>query len=163
MKRTWMAVSLAAMLLMLAACGGPAESRSADPIALGQSLAEQAQDLPAMSVVTSQDEDGEGLFPYLSDLSYDKVEGYYFAYAAGGTAEEIAVIRVKDSADAAEARASLERHVENRLGIFQVYDPEQVPAVEDARILVDGEMVALLICANSGELERTFRQALDAG
>ena len=159
MKRIWMAGALGAMLLMLAACGAPAEGRGTDPVALGETLLQQGQDLPAMSVVTSQDEDGEGLFPYLSDLAYDKVEGYYFAYAAGGTAEEIAVIRLKDSADGAQARASLERHLEDRLGIFRVYDPEQVPAVEDARILVEGEMVAMLICPNSGELEQTFRQA----
>lgn len=161
MKRNWIVGGLAAMLLMLAACGGPAEGRNVDPVALGQTLLEQARDLPAMSVVTGQDEKGKGLFPYLSDLSYDKVEGYYFAYAAGGTAEEIAVIYLKDGGDGAEARASLERHLEDRLGIFRVYNPEQVPAVENARILVEGNMVALMICSNSGELEQTFRQALN--
>ena len=38
MKRIWMAGALGAMLLMLAACGAPAEGRGTDPVALGETL-----------------------------------------------------------------------------------------------------------------------------
>ena len=165
MRKSGLAAALAALLLLLTACGGPEGSagRDVDPIALGERLCQQAQALPAMDTVTSDGADGEGLFRYLSDLSYDRVAGYYFAYARGGTAEEIAVIRLKDSGDGAQARASLERHREKRLGIFRVYGPEQAAAVESGRILVAGEMVALFICENTDELAAAFQQALDAG
>ena len=83
--------------------------------------------------------------------------GYYLAYASAGTAEEIAVIRLKDSADTAGARASLERHLENRMGIFRVYDPEQAAMLENARIAVSGDMAALFICKNSDALDSAFR------
>ena len=160
MRKSGLTAALAALLLLLTACGGPegGAGRDVDPIALGERLCQQAQDLPAMDTVTSDGADGEGLFRYLSDLSYDRVAGYYFAYARGGTAEEIAVIRLKDSGDGAQARASLERHLEDRLGIFRVYDPEQVAAVEQGQIVVAGDLVALLVCQNAGQLAQAVRQ-----
>ena len=165
MKKRGLAAALTALLLLLTACGGPEAGggQTVDPVALGEALFQQARDLPEMDVVTGEDERGAELFSYLSDLPYDKVAGYYFAYARGGTAEEIAVLRLRDSGDGAQARASLERHREKRLGIFRVYGPEQAAAVESGRILVAGEMVALLICENTDELAAAFQQALDAG
>jgi predicted small secreted protein len=151
MKRT--AILWALLLaLFLTACGGTGSAAGRDPIELGQAMTEAAQDLPAMSTVSSQDEDGAELFRYLSDLDYDKVDGYYFAYAAAGTAEEIAVIRLKSADDADEAKASLERHREDRLGIFEFYSPEQVPMVEDGVIQGQGNMVVLAFCQNSDQV-----------
>ena len=86
------------------------------------------------------------------------MDGYYFAYAEAGTAEEIAVIRLKDPADAEEAKASLARHVRDRQGIFEVYDPAQVVLVKEARVLTSGVMVALVICGEPGPAETAFRQ-----
>lgn len=149
---------LGLLAAVLCACRGQESGQVADPIALGESMMERAGGLPAMSVVTSAGERGEELFPYLSDLDYGKTDGYYFAYAEAGTAEEIAVIRLKDEADAAEAKASLERHVEKRLGIFRAYDPEQALLVEDAQVLTAGNLVALVICPDGDAVCEAFRQ-----
>jgi predicted small secreted protein len=136
------------LALLLTACGGTGSSAGQDPIELGEAMTEAAQDLPAMSTVTSQDDDGAELFRYLSDLDYDKVDGYYFSYASAGTAEEIAVIRLKSADDADEAKASLECHREDRLGIFEFYSPDQVPMAEDGEIRSQGNMVVLAFCQN---------------
>ncbi len=148
-----------ALVLGLAACGTQDDSSGADPVALGESLTEKAEGLPDMTVVSSETADGADLFQYLSDMDYGKVAGYYMAYASAGSAEEIAVIRLKDSADAAEAKASLERHLENRIGLFRTYDPAQAAMLEKARIAVNGDLAALIICENSDTLETAFRQA----
>lgn len=161
MRRRIVTAAMAAVLLLLSACGGPQSGQGTDPIALGKSLTEQAEGLPVMSVMSSDDERGEELFPYLSDLDYDKTDGYYFAYAKDGTAEEIAVIRLKDAGDAAEAKASLERHVETRLGMFRVYGPDQAPLVEDARISTAGSLVALVICGDADAVVAAFQQAAE--
>lgn len=152
----------AALMMLLAACTPAKPAGGADPIELGQAMVQAAADLPGMSVVTSADERGEELFPYLSDLDYGKVDGYYFAYAEAGTAEEIAVIRLKDPADAEEAKASLTRHVRDRQGIFEVYDPAQVVLVKQAQVLTSGVMVALVICGEPGPAETAFRQGCGA-
>jgi predicted small secreted protein len=151
MKRTTILWTLL-LVLLLTACGGTGSSAGQDPIELGKAMTEAAQDLPAMSTVTSQDEDGAELFRYLSDLDYEKVDGYYFSYATAGTAEEIAVIRLKSADDADEAKASLERHREDRLGIFEFYDPEQAPMAEDGEIRSQGNMVVLAFCQNPEEV-----------
>jgi predicted small secreted protein len=140
------------LALLLTACGGTDSSAGQDPIELGEAMTQAAEDLPAMSTVTSQDEDGAELFRYLSDLDYDKVDGYYFSYASGGTAEEIAVIRLKSADDADEAKESLERHREDRLGIFEFYSPDQVPMAEDGEIISRGNMVVLAFCQNPTEV-----------
>jgi predicted small secreted protein len=141
------------LALLLTACGGTgASTEGKDPIELGQAMSEAAEDLPAMSTVSSQDDDGADLFRYLSDLDYDKVDGYYFSYASAGTAEEIAVIRLKSADDADEAKASLERHREDRLGIFEFYSPDQVPMAEDGVIQSQGNMVVLAFCQNPDQV-----------
>ena len=79
------------MVFALAACGsGGDAAQGADPVALGEKLLSQAEDMPDMTVVSSETADGADLFQYLSDMAYDKVAGYYLAYASAGTAEEIA-------------------------------------------------------------------------
>ena len=82
------------------------------------------------------------------------------SYASAGTAEEIAVIRLRDSADAAEARASLERHLESRRGLFRVYDPEQAAMLEKAALVSEGDVVALIICENASDLAGSLRSEL---
>ena len=161
MKKRIVFFVLAAALLVLSACGG-SPSGGTDPVALGKDLTEQAESLPDMTVVSSETADGEELFPYLSSMDYSKVAGYYLAYASAGTAEEIAVIRVRNAADANEARASLEKHLQDRQGIFRVYNPEQSAMVDKARISVHGDTVALIICTNADDVDIAFREAVAA-
>lgn len=156
MSRGRIALLTALALCLLTACSGT-KSTGADPIDVGEAMLQATEGLPEMSVLTSESEDGEDLFHYLSDLDYDKVDGYYFAYAAGGTAEEIAVIRLGSESDVREATESLQRHVKNRVGLFQYYEPEQAEVAEDAQILTQGNLVALVICPEDGAPMDAFR------
>ena len=160
MKRAAASILAMALALCLAACSGSGGGSSVDPVALGESMLAKCENLPDMDTVSSSDEDGPELFQYVSDMDYGKVSGYYLAYASGGSAEEIAVIHVRDSADLAQARASLEAHLDNRLGIFRTYDPSQAAMVEDAKIVAVGDTAALFICANAEALSSAFREAM---
>ena len=112
-----------------------------------------------MTAVSSENEAATGaeLFPYLSDMDYAKVAGFYLSYATGGSPEEIALITVRDSADLAEARASLERHLENRRNLFRTYDPEGEALLAKARLTSAGDTAALFVCENAAALESAFR------
>ena len=155
MRRAAAAALLLALALSLAGCGG---HEGADPIALGERLASMAEGLPDMTAVTSGGEaTGAELFPYLSDMDYGLVEGFYLSYATAGSAEEIALIRVKDASDLAEARASLERHLENRRNTFRTYDPEGEALLARARVLTTDDSAVVLVCENADELAAALR------
>ncbi len=160
MKRALTFALAAALALSLAACGAPRRGR-VDAAALGAELTGLAEALPEMESVASGSSGAEAarLFPYLSDMDYGLVEGYYMAYAAGGSAEEIAVIAVKDPGDLGEARASLERHLDGRRGLFAVYDPAGAALLDSARVASAGSAAALLVCENARELEAAFLEA----
>ena len=159
MKRIAALAICAALALALAGCGGGDGGPRADTVKLGARLAERAEGLPDMTAVSSENEAATGaeLFPYLSDMDYAKVAGFYLSYATGGSPEEIALTTVRDAADLAEARASLERHLENRRNLFRTYDPEGEALLAKARLASVGDTAALFVCENAAALESAFR------
>lgn len=163
MKRMRQAAFLALAALALLGClgcsngaqddGGP----DIDMAALRGALLEADTTLPEMVVKTSDEAEAKDNFFYLSDLDYGKVESYFYAYADAGTAEEIAVIKLKNKADAAALMDSLHKHVESRQGTFEEYDPEQVPLTEGAVITREGPYVALIFSRKNGLVQTAFQ------
>ena len=72
------------------------------------------------------------------------------------TAEEIAVITLKDEADVAELMESLHTHLKNRKGTMQAYAPDQVSMLEDAVITYKKNCVVLIVSEKSGVVQRAF-------
>ncbi len=157
MKKPCALLLALALALSLAACGGGVGAT--DPVALGEELTAKAEGLPDMTAVSSGSGEAAGaeLFRFLSDLDYAKVRGYYMAYATAGSPEEIAVIALRDPADLAEARASLERHIENRRSLFRTYDPEGEALLARARVLTTDDSAVVLVCENADELAAALR------
>ncbi|MGN0166159.1 MAG: DUF4358 domain-containing protein [Lachnospiraceae bacterium] len=112
--------------------------------------------LPEMSKVFGSDENGPDLFSYLAEYDYEKVEDYFLTYAATGTAEEIAVIRLKDKDDAKDCLKAVEKHVEGRIIQFNTYDPSQVERCEAAVVFSNENYVVLIICDNSKDVKEAF-------
>lgn len=163
MKHCKKAVCLLLAVWMLAACFGCANDADADkpnvsPEVMGQAMLDIDTTLPEMVTRSSEDADAKDSFSFLSDLSYSKVESYFYAYADAGTAEEIAVVKLKNKSDAAAMMESLHDHVEARQGTFEEYDPEQVPLTEDAVIIRDGRYVALIVSGKNGLVQNEFRK-----
>lgn len=163
MKKYVIALALLAVLA-LAGCGaegGGTAAGTADMEALQQTMLKADASLPEMLSVTSSVSDAEKLFTYLSDFDYGKVDAYLLSYASGGTADELAVIAVKDEADLQEARDSLEKHRQDRLKLFQTYGPEQAARVEKGVVTTHDRYAILLICDNTDDALAAFTSYIE--
>lgn len=156
-------LTLAAVLLACAWGCGPKEpenpGKDVDVTALGEAMQRADPTLPEMVTVTGKGEKAAADFSYLSDMDYKLVDEYYYTFADAGTAEEIAVISLKDTGDAAAMMDSLHRHIEQRQGTFREYDPEQIPLTENAVIIREGRYVALIVSEKCGLVQNTFRES----
>ena len=161
MKRI-VCLALAAVLLA-AACGCVSQpedtGRDVDMAALMDAMAAADPTLPNMIYVTGEGDQAAEYFTYLSDLDYKLIDEYFYVCADAGTAEEIAVIKLKDAGQAAAAMDSLRRHIKMRQGTFREYDPAQLPLTEKAVIIREGKYVALIVCEKSGLVQNVFRDS----
>ena len=163
MKHIKKAVCLALASLMLTplfACNSSVDPDEPDlePAVMGQAMLDVDTTLPEMVTRSSQDADAEDSFFFLSSLDYGKVEAYFYAFADAGTAEEIAVVKLKDRSDAAVMMDSLHDHVESRRGTFAEYDPEQVPLTDSAVVTREGRYVVLIVSKKNGLVQNEFRK-----
>jgi len=118
--------------------------------------------LPDMLSVSSADESAKNSFLYLSDLEYEKVDGYFLSYAKDGSAYEIAVIAVKDVSDAAAAKLSLERHLDGRINLYKNYSPENLPLAEAAEVGSSGRYVYLIMCTDRDAVKSAMESIITA-
>lgn len=154
--------ALACVLLLTAGmtgCGGK-ETAQEDPAidmqALQESMLAADTTLPEMKVATSDDEQAELNFTAFSDFSYERVQSYFYAYAADGGTQEIAVVQLKDVADAAALMNSMQAHLEDRRGALTAYAPDQITLVDHAVIKQKGNLVAMIISEKSGLVQQVF-------
>ena len=165
MSRRWIAALLAALTVLgLCGCGAKEKTdtrKATVPMAdLRTGMLDAATSLPDMKSVSDESTDAEELFAYFSDLDYGKVEHFFLTYSAAGLADEIAVIAVKDAADAAQAKASLESHLKSRLQMYTQYNPDQVPRVENAEIFVKDRYVVLIVCDEADAVKAAFNRLI---
>lgn len=145
----------AAMTFSMTACG-------TRPVAmvsmtdLGRALLDADPDFPDMSSADSSAENAADIFTYLSDMDYDKVEGYFMGYSSEGKADEVAVICVKEASDVQEAVDSLNAHVEGRVSLYTTYAPDQVDRAEAAQVFSQGRYAVLIISVNADAVKTAF-------
>lgn len=156
MKRKSVIVLLMIFVVGVVGCGSNTKKSNIDVDALQKKLMEADTTLPSMKQISSKDKEGELKFTALSDVDYSLIDSYAYAYAKDGTAEEIAVIVLKDEADAAELMESLHTHLENRKGTMQAYAPEQVSMVENAVVTYHGACVTLIVSEKCGVVQQAF-------
>ena len=114
MKRIICTICAFAMAFSLCACGNKTQS-VIDMHELQKSMTDADKSLPEMKISGSWDENAEKAFSYLSDMEYNKIHGFFLAYAADGMAYEIAVVQLKDKSDADAMEDSLNEHVQARV------------------------------------------------
>lgn len=155
MKR-FLSVTLTVILaLSLIACG---KKNTTDAIAIGKKLMEEAGGFPEMKTITSSDKDAEINFSTLCDFDYSKVSSYYYAYAADGTAPEIAVVSIKNTDDTADLMSAIKDHQKNREGTMQEYSSDQVQMVQRFILTQKNGTVGYFIGQGTADLEKTFRE-----
>ncbi len=165
-KRASLVVLSVCLAASFTACGGAEEVSPDAPTVSMYDLrtAMLAADggLPEMLSVSSADESAKESFLHLSDLEYDKVDGYFLSYAKDGSAYEIAVIAVKDPSDAPEAQRSLERHLDGRINLYKNYSPENLPLAEAAEVGSSGRYVYLIMCTDRDAVKSAMESIITA-
>ena len=164
MKQIYRKLTVLVVTLVLTAgiagCGGEEtkqESGAAvDMQALQESMLAADTTLPEMKVATSDDEQAELNFSAFSDFEYDRVQSYFYAYAADGGSQEIVVVELKDASDAAALMNTMQDHLEDRRGALTAYAPDQLPLVDHAVIKQKGNCVAMIISEKSGLVQQAF-------
>ncbi len=163
--------------LVLAGCGGSGGPAAQTPppdcgellramLAADNSFPEMTQVAISVSSLSSDSQeyrDQKKTFSYISDLPFDQVESFAVGYSADGRkADEIAVIRVTETADAEDAAASLERHRADRLKLYQTYGPQEAARVEHGIVeALDGKYAVLIICDDPDTVLDAFKSCLN--
>lgn len=153
-----MVYALCAVMLSLSLCACGEKTKSIDMQALENSMVSADKTLPEMKVSGSWDENAEKAFSYISDLEYNKIHGFFLAYAADGMAYEIAVVQLKDKSDASAMADSLREHVQSRVQMYKTYEPEQVQRAESAVVKTDGDCVLLIMSDAPQNAETAFKE-----
>lgn len=150
--------ALCAVMLALSLCACGEKTKSIDMQALENSMVSADKSLPEMKVSGSWDENAEKAFSYISDLEYNKIHGFFLAYAADGMAYEIAVVQLKDKSDASAMADSLREHVQSRVQMYKTYEPQQVQRAESAVVKTDGDCVLLIMSDAPQNAETAFKE-----
>lgn len=150
--------ALCAVMLLLSLCACGEKTKSIDMQALENSMVSADKTLPEMKVSGSWDENAEKAFSYISDLEYNKIHGFFLAYAADGMAYEIAVVQLKDKSDASAMADSLREHVQSRVQMYKTYEPQQVQRAESAVVKTDGDCVLLIMSDAPQNAETAFKE-----
>lgn len=153
-----MVCALCAVMLSLSLCACGEKTKSIDMQALENSMVSVDKTLPEMKVSGSWDENAEKAFSYISDLEYNKIHGFFLAYAADGMAYEIAVVQLKDKSDASAMADSLREHVQSRVQMYKTYEPQQVQRAESAVVKTDGDCVLLIMSDAPQNAETAFKE-----
>ena len=150
--------ALCAVMLALSLCACGEKTKSIDMQALENSMVSADKTLPEMKVSGSWDENAEKAFSYISDLGYNKIYGFFLAYAADGMAYEIAVVQLKDKSAASAMADSLREHVQSRVQMYKPYEPQQVQRAESAVVKTDGDCVLLIMSDAPQNAETAFKE-----
>ena len=151
------------LVLLLAACDTAApvaSKKTVDLPTLQTKMLEADPSLPEMLSVTGGLPESKRAFSYLSDFSYDKVENFLLSYATTGTADEIAVIAVKDPADTQAAADSLRTHLNSRKTLFRQYKPEEAARADQGLVFTQDQYAVLIICSDGQAVKTAFEAAI---
>lgn len=154
-------VMLALVVLLQCGCGGTKTSDTVSMYDLRQTMEAADKSLPEMLNASSADENAADQFAYISDLDYGKVDSFFLSYAKEGTADEIAVVAVKDVNDIDDAKQSLETHRQNRRKLLDQYEPEEVKRIDDGLVFAKDQYAVLIICDDASAVKAAFEKAIE--
>ena len=150
----------ACLLLTLTACGTRASE--IDTSETGWTVQQMAQAIWDAGTQLDGTEilPGDGLYETYLTASYglnlsEISDGAI--WAAGGTsAQEIAVFQLAADAPVEDVAEALGAYLENRTGAFTGYLPDEVVLLENARVITQGNYVALLVCEDMESAQDAF-------
>jgi len=158
------AVTAAAMacMLLMSGCGQKITNSKACLDIVGNAL----QDVTTTKVDTTVaygDSDGvyDQNFEQLYGFSIDKVTDGAIAYAStGGYADEISIVKVKDSNDTSEVKKYMDARLQQRLHDFENYSPSEAKKVENGKTFVQGDYVCMVIADDADDIVTAMKADL---
>ena len=143
MRRCRMRLTVLAVLavaVLLGGCGSHTPARDIDPGQAADAILEQVTFRDSLMEATG---DTAKAFYELDD----KVSGYaIYVSGSGATAEEVAVLKVDDAADAAHAQQILEARVDALSTMFAGYRPDEMIKLGAPVIETRGNVAYLVLC-----------------
>ena len=164
MRRWLLSLFLTAILAAgLSSCGG-AESEADTTDTSDWTVRQMAEailaaqaDPPEMTELLPGEEPYETYLTVSYGLKEADVADGVILAAGGTSAQEIAVFRLTRAAGG-QAAETLETYLENRVGSFTGYLPEEAALLENAAVASRGEYVALLACQDVTVAEEAFER-----
>ena len=75
-------------------------------------------------------------------------------------ANEVLLIRLKDTRQADPVSAAIQERIESQRGIFQGYAPEEVGLLDNAVLDVQGNYILYIVDDNAAAVDEVFRSSL---
>ena len=103
-------------------------------------------------------------FDNLYGVQFDMIDdGAVLQTSSGGVADEVSVMHMKKSEDVSIAKSKLEDRITERRQEFSGYKPEEVYKLDNARVVVQGNYVALIVSDDADQVEAALRNAISKG
>jgi hypothetical protein len=141
--------------LTAAGCGTRGEAKSYDPGEVAGAI---------MAEVTFRDSLVEAVGD--SAASFYRLDDTVDSYAiyisgSGATAEEVAVLKVKEGEAASSAKAILEKRVADQVERYESYRPEEMTKLKDPVIITEGDVAVLVLADDRSQAEDAAKAALE--
>lgn len=148
-------MTICAMLAMTA-CGNNTENTQG---AYGTKVDDEKLAAYLMDHVTFKDTmsvPGDKLAMELYDLDADEFESITVYASTGATAEEVAVISVKDAVQTAAVRESINDRIEDQKEGFTNYVPGELTKLANPVVTQIGDCIVLVVCDDGAEAENAL-------
>lgn len=146
-----------ALIICLASCGGDPD-KNISLYDMQKAMVDAGNSFPEMITVNNNDSDAQKNFTYICDFDYSKIDGYFLSYSKEGLADEIVVIRTNKSNDVTDALSGLKEHVEDRIKLYDQYEPEQAIRARNAITFTKENYAVLIISEDSKDIRDAFEE-----
>lgn len=150
----WILATLSAVLLLAGCSSSPAAPVDVDP----QQAANTILDSVEFRDTLVEADAGVAESQYRLD---DSIESYsIWISGSGGTAEEIAVLKTSASASTEDARAILNKRIDELKFRFENYVPKEMVKLQDPVIVENGNIIILILADDATAAKKSAESIL---
>ena len=131
-------------VMLLTACGESQPAKTPEPKDVTAAI------LAEIEINSAVEKTKDNIADYYTDLDVSKVESAsFYICGSAATPDEIAVIKMTDSADVSAAKASLQNRLDKQIELYSTYTPDEMYKLEGAKVYTTGNYAILLACADN--------------
>lgn len=165
MKKIFAVITLAAVLLCTAGCGGdtPAATEATTEAQVSVAKEFKASDvtdavLAEVAISSAFEKSAETLGDFFTELDTTKLtDSSYYICASGAYPDEIAFFAFSDEASAEEAKAAVQQRLDEQKTTYETYTPDEFYKLEGAVLEVKGNYLYYLVTADNAKAEEIVK------